>query len=216
MKTSSVCLIIPDLHLPFQHPEAFNFLKALKKKYRPTKIVCIGDIIDSYALSQFVKSPSSSNVNQELYKAQNGIKELARIFPVMLVCLGNHDLRLLKLAEKAGIPGEYLKSLPELLGTPQGWKFQDSFDIDGVHYFHGDGYTGLNACQNVIKTKFRNTVFGHTHQASILYLNGLWSFNTGCLINKSAYAFQYAKHFKNEPALGAGLVDSGVPYFIPL
>ena len=36
-------LVISDMHVPFHHPDAFDFLRALKKKYKPDRIVCIGD-----------------------------------------------------------------------------------------------------------------------------------------------------------------------------
>ena len=39
-------LCISDLHMPFHHPKAFQFLRALKDKYKPTFVVCMGDEAD--------------------------------------------------------------------------------------------------------------------------------------------------------------------------
>mgnify|MGYP003679021094 CR=1 FL=1 len=43
-------LCISDLHIPYHHPQAFDFLKALKKKINPDLIVCGGDELDKHAL----------------------------------------------------------------------------------------------------------------------------------------------------------------------
>ena len=45
MKYKSV-LVISDLHIPYHHPQAFDFLKALKAKYKPDHVVNIGDELD--------------------------------------------------------------------------------------------------------------------------------------------------------------------------
>ena len=43
---NSRILFISDLHVPYHHPQAFEFLKHLKKKYNPTRIICLGDECD--------------------------------------------------------------------------------------------------------------------------------------------------------------------------
>jgi predicted phosphodiesterase len=40
-------LVISDLHIPYHHPQAFDFLQALKTKYKPDHIVNIGDELDA-------------------------------------------------------------------------------------------------------------------------------------------------------------------------
>ena len=42
-------LVISDLHIPYHHPDAFKFLAALKKKYKPDLVVNIGDEIDQHS-----------------------------------------------------------------------------------------------------------------------------------------------------------------------
>ena len=44
-------LVISDMHLPFQHKDTFRFLQALKDKYKPSTVVCIGDECDKHSLS---------------------------------------------------------------------------------------------------------------------------------------------------------------------
>jgi UDP-2,3-diacylglucosamine pyrophosphatase LpxH len=43
-------LFISDLHIPFQHSQAFRFLRELKREYKPTLIVNVGDEVDCHAI----------------------------------------------------------------------------------------------------------------------------------------------------------------------
>lgn len=43
-----------------------------------------------------------------------------------------------------------------------------------------------------------------------------YGFNVGCLIDRHAYAFRYAKFAPKKQILGVGLVTKGVPQFIPM
>lgn len=209
-------LVIPDLHAPFSHPRALEFLRKLQRQFQPTQVVCIGDLVDQHALSAFVKGPRSLNASSELHAAKTFLQRLAKLFPKMLCCLGNHDLRYLKRANEAGIPGEYLKDFSDIIGAPQGWKFADQFEIDGVLYLHGDNYSGQGAALNMVKSKMQSVCFGHTHQGSLVYHNGAFGLNVGALTDESAYAFEYAKFAKSRAFIGAGLVLDGVPQLVPL
>lgn len=180
----------------------------------------IGDIVDQHSLSTFVKGSKASSATDELAEAQKAVQALGRLFPFMRVCYGNHCKRYLKRADEVGLPNGYLKPFGEIIGAPRTWEFADEFIIDDVLYFHGDGYTGTNCVSQAIKNKFSNVVFGHTHQSSIQYINSgreiYWGMNVGALIDPEAYAFNYAKFFKNKPILGAGLVIDKVPHFVPM
>ena len=35
-------LVISDLHIPYHHKDSFEFLKAVKKKFKPDTVVNIG------------------------------------------------------------------------------------------------------------------------------------------------------------------------------
>ena len=41
-------LFISDMHIPYHHPDTFAFLAAAKKKYKPTRVVCVGDEVDCF------------------------------------------------------------------------------------------------------------------------------------------------------------------------
>ena len=44
-------LIISDTHIPYHVPELMDFLKLLKKKYKPEKIIHLGDEVDHAGMS---------------------------------------------------------------------------------------------------------------------------------------------------------------------
>ena len=44
-------LNISDQHMPYEHPDMFAFLAAIKRKYKPTLVVNGGDEVDAHALS---------------------------------------------------------------------------------------------------------------------------------------------------------------------
>ena len=65
MKYKSV-LVISDLHIPYHHPDAFAFLKALKTKYKFDHIVNIGDELDQHAISMHEHNPDLYSAGHEL------------------------------------------------------------------------------------------------------------------------------------------------------
>jgi hypothetical protein len=60
----SVVLVIPDLHCPFEHPDALEFLRAVKKRFMPSVFVCLGDEIDAHAFSRYPKDPDGMSAGQ--------------------------------------------------------------------------------------------------------------------------------------------------------
>jgi len=48
---NSRILFISDMHVPYHHPNTVPFLKMLKDRYSPTRIICLGDEVDKHGLS---------------------------------------------------------------------------------------------------------------------------------------------------------------------
>ena len=42
MKNSCI-LVISDTHIPYHHKDSIDFLKAIKRKYKPDRVIHIGD-----------------------------------------------------------------------------------------------------------------------------------------------------------------------------
>lgn len=219
--SNSTILVIPDLHAPFQHPQALNFLSEVQRKYKPGHIICIGDEIDSHALSHWDHDPDGYSAGHEFQEAVKFLHQLYKIFPSVKCCTSNHTARYFKRAFKAGIPAAFLRSYSEVLEAPKDWQWADNWEINGILFEHGEGFSGQNAALNAMKGNMQSTVIGHVHSyAGVQYYNTpkqtLFGMNVGCLLNNEAYSFKYGRHFKVKPALGCGIIEKGVPHFIPL
>jgi metallophosphoesterase superfamily enzyme len=209
-------LCIPDLHLPFHHPHAFEFLELVAATFKPDKVVNVGDIIDGHANSRFEHDPDGMSAGHELELTSDCIDELAQIFPNMDICVGNHDRRILTAAYKAGIPKKAMKSLEEIYELPAGWKMEDYFIHDGVSYEHGDKY-GAGAYSHVkaAQKNMMSTVIGHTHITfGVEYManrNKLrFAANAGCLVDTHSYAMAYGRSYAGKPILGCMIIRDGL------
>lgn len=220
-KNKRTILAIPDLHTPFHHPDAYAFLKAIKRKYSPTDVVCLGDEQDGHAISFHSTDPNGLSAKQEYVESIRALRGLYSIFPEAKVCTSNHTSLPYRRAFEAGLPDVYLKSYKDFLQAPTGWQWADEWEIDGIIFIHGQGYSGQNAAIKAANAYMQSVVIGHVHSfAGINYSANkkhlIFGMNAGCLINTKAYAFAYAKDHKNKPILGAGLIVHGVPMFIPM
>jgi hypothetical protein len=214
-------LFIPDLHTPFHHPDAFDFLAECNRALSPSRIVCAGDEADQHALSQYESDPDGHSAGTEFELSREALSELARLFPVMALCDSNHMVRYLKKAFRAGIPSVYMKSYQAAYEAPPGWIWRDSWLIDGVMYIHGEGFSGKDGAYKACVQYRRPVVMGHLHSfAGVQYNNNgdtqIWGMNAGCLIDAQRYAFKYAKHVPHKPCIGVGLVDHGTPHWFPM
>lgn len=214
-------LVISDLQAPFYHRDTVAFLTALKAKYKPTVVINIGDEVDFHALSQHDHDPDGYSAGDELKKAIKSLSPIYKLFPVCKVVTSNHTARVFRRAYKFGIPQAVIRSYREILQAPQTWEWADSYEIDGVHYFHGEGFSGVTAHYKAAMIKGQSVVHGHLHSAAgISYLANehrlTWGMNVGCLIDVHAYAFAYGKAMPNKPIIGTGVVIKGVPHFVPM
>jgi hypothetical protein len=214
-------LTLSDLHFPWHHRDALDFLADLRRKYRPDRVVCLGDEWDAYTFSLYKKSPDGPGTAEEVRLARAAVRQLARLFPKLDLCESNHVLRPFKRACEAGLPADFLRSIREVLDAPEGWHWSPRLEIDGALYIHGDGFSGPRSAATASESFRCNVVMGHVHSAGgVAWRSGhagpLWGLNAGCLIDPDALPFDYAKHTRSRPVLGTGLVLDGVPHFIPL
>lgn len=214
-------LVISDLHCPFQHQDAFTFLDAVKTKFKPTQIVCIGDEADMHAISDYDHDPDGYAPGDELKAAITQLKQLYTLFPTVKSCVSNHTARPFRRAEKFGIPKAFLRGYREFLEAPQGWEWADKWTIDDVIYEHGEGVSGKLGHLKAAEQNMTNTVIGHIHShAGIAYSANpkhlIFGMNVGWLGNKDAYAFNYGKAMRVKPVLSVGVVKEQIPILIPM
>ncbi len=219
---NSRILTISDLHVPYHHHEALAFLAYLKAKYKPTRIICLGDMEDKHALSYHESDPDLASAGDELAKALPVIAELHKLFPNMDILDSNHGSLVYRKAKTHGIPKHYIKSYNDVLGVGDGWKWHNDLVIklpDGgsCYFHHGKSTRGLILTQQM----GMSSVQGHYHNSFSVEYHGTpialnWAMQTGCLIDYKSYAFSYANVNIKRAVIGTGLIIDSQPVLVPL
>jgi hypothetical protein len=215
-------LCISDLQEPFAHRDAFDFVCAVRDKYKTDTTLNIGDETDMHAFSgRFPHDPDGYSPGEELAKAIEHLGPWYKEFPETKVCTSNHLDRYYKKAFNSGLPKRAVLTPRALLDAPEGWLWAKYHVIDGVKYEHGDNQGGMDAARLLAISNRQSTVIGHHHaHGGVRFIANdetlIFGLNTGCLIDRHAYAFAYGAGNKFKPTLGCGVVLYGVPYFIPM
>lgn len=212
-------LVIPDMHHPFCHPDALDFLTAVRDAYRTDAVVCLGDELDAHAFSRYPMDPDGMTAGKELKEGVEHLRPFYLAFPDVLVCESNHTVRPWKKAFDAGLPAAFLPAVSKILDAPDGWVWKRSHSVDGVLYTHGDnGKSGQYAAANYMKQAKQSVVIGHVHAYGSVFWEGPhFGMNAGCLIDRDAYCFKYAKGALLDVSIGCGVVIEGrAAYFVPM
>lgn len=92
------CLIFSDVHIPFQDELAVQSMLEFALEYKPDIIVLLGDIIDFYQISSFVKNPTKKSVKSEIEETKKFLTELRFQFKDSRIIFktGNHCDRMEK------------------------------------------------------------------------------------------------------------------------
>ena len=201
-------LVIGDLHLPFCLDGYLEHCIQMYKLYRCNEVVFIGDIIDNHASSYHETDPDGMNAGQELSLAISQIQKWYKAFPKATVVIGNHDRLIMRKAYSSGLSRHWIRDYSEVLKVDN-WKFQESIEIDGVLYIHGEGGTA----RTKMKNDLQSVVQGHLHtQCYIEWLVGakfkIFGMQVGCGIDHKSYAMAYAKAGK-KPAIACGVILKG-------
>lgn len=216
-------LLIPDLHAPFTHSKALEFVLRVRDRFKTDRTIFKGDMADQYFASRFTLDPGVPNGHWEIPATRKVLQRWYAEFPDADVDEGNHDVRVAKRCAEANIPGEFVRNHNEIWGTP-GWKWHTgAWKLDGVLHIHGSGWSGRTAPIRAALEYGCNVCMGHIHKdAGIQYANPkgrrgqLWGFNVGCLIDERKHAFAYGKEDARAGVLGCGVILDGIPIFIPM
>ena len=219
---NSRVLLISDMHIPYHHPDTLEFLKHLKEKYNPTRVICLGDELDKHALSYHDSDPDLPSAGDELRRSVPVIHQLFEMFPVMDIIESNHGSLVWRKAKTNGIPRQYIKSYNDVLGVGEGWKW--SFDLtitlpNGQRCYIHHGKTS-----NVIQLSQQmgmNAIQGHYHEACRIDYWGnptglYWGMQCGCLIDDDALAFSYNNVNIKRPVIATGLIVDSIPVLEPM
>jgi len=193
-------LFIGDLHIPYMHKDAFKFLKAIKKKYRPDIVICGGDELDNSAISFHSTDVELFSAGHELERSIEIIHQkdgLHELFEDLILLESNHGSLHLRKAKSDGLPIHYLKSYQDIYETPK-WKWYDDIilktKLSDVYLCHGKSSLynkqaremGMSCIQAHFHSKFEVT-WSKTALAE--------RFNafSGCLIDQKSLAFAYSR-----------------------
>ena len=221
INTKSIC-VISDMHMPFEHPDALRFLQAIKRKYKPTLTVNIGDEIDSHDLSFHDSDKDLPSAGDELKLAIQKIKKLESIFPDMILVDSNHGSLAIRRMKHHGIPMKYMATNQQIYGVSDRWQWVNDLMVklpNGqncyfAHLITKDG-------KKLASQRAVNVVQGHFHtEFRIDYVsnpdNLLWSLQVGCLIDKRSLAFAYDKLNLSRPVIGCAVIVDSKPILIPM
>ena len=209
-------LAVGDVHAPITHPGYESFIIDIAEKYDCNRFVFIGDMVDWHGISFHTRHPSAPSAGDEYFLAASCIQRWYRLFPEAVVTIGNHDERVIRLAESVSIPSMLLRDYSDVWKTPN-WNWQYEHTIDDVYYFHGTGQGGMHPAYNVAKQQSMSCVMGHVHSAGgikwLVSPRKRWfGMDVGCGIDDRAAAMAYARHTKRRSVLSCGVVIDGVPY----
>lgn len=214
---NSRILFISDMHIPYHHKDLIPFLKHLKAKYNPTRVICLGDELDQHSLSFHDSDPDLPNAGDEIRRALPVIKEVFELFPIMDIIESNHGSLVWRKAKTNGIPKHYIKTYNDVLGVDEGWKW--SFDLTLTLPNGQKCYVHHGKSSDVVKLGQQmgmHAVQGHYHNTfKIDYWGnptGLYfGMQCGCLVDDSSLAFSYNNVNIQRPVIGTGLIIDGVP-----
>lgn len=222
MKASGTVLIIPDLHAPYGHPDAIDFLKAVANLIKPYDVINLGDEVDGHSISFHEKDPGLLSPSDELRTAIERLKPLYQLFPKMQILESNHGSLVYRRGRHAGLPRSVFKSYREILEAPKGWVWHNDLVLtlksgERVYFTHGKSFQGIQLSKNMAM----HVVQGHYHtQFQIQHWSNpharFWSMQCGCLIDDSSLAFAYNKATLQRPILGCGAIIDNEPRLFPM
>ena len=213
-------LIISDTHIPYHAKELMPFLKLLKKKYKPDRVIHIGDEVDKHAMSFHDSDRDLPSAGDELKLSIPVIKHLEKMFPKMDLLDSNHGSLVFRRAYKHGIPKAYIKKYNDFLQVGKGWKWHDDLIIDTplgkVYFCHGKTPDILKLATSM----GMSCVSGHYHSLMGVrwFGNSLglyFGLQVGCMIDSKSLAFRYNKVQKARPIIGCSIIYNGLPIIEP-
>lgn len=215
MKHSNL-LFIGDLHCPYEHPDTFDFLAALRAWIRATWVGSVGDETDIHHVQWHQAHPQALGPQCEYEAAKAKLDRLEKLFPRLKIANSNHGNRYSRIAKAAMLPKDVVRTLPEIWDKPN-WEWApvhvvELADGQRVTMTHGDKFKHTPGMPH-------GSVQGHRHtEGGVIWHRCAtgetsWRANTGCLIDPTAPAFDYTpKH----PVLGSVIIQDCIPQFIPM
>jgi hypothetical protein len=223
MSKNNSVLIISDLHAPFFHKDTIQFLGAIKKFFKPDRVILTGDEVDHHNISFHDSDPDLLfSASSELQSAIDNLKPIYDLFPTADIMESNHGSLAYRRAKAHGLPRHLLKDYRDVLDAPKGWKWHPELVIklsDGrqCYFTHGKSASGLKLSQamgmSVVQGHYHNTFdINYWANPNDIY----WAMTVGCMIDNKSLAFAYNKLIVKRPLIGCGIILDGQPKLLPM
>jgi predicted phosphodiesterase len=201
-------LYLSDPHLPYTNMGYWQQAYEFNKKFKADAVYSSGDFLDQYTLSRFPRRVNSDNGHVEILKCIPQVKQITKWFPKMTIMRGNHDTRIDKRAQDAGISDLWIRDVLEMIGAPKGWNWAKEDWIKTGPAILTHGFLG-NRSKHAHWFN-ENVVHGHLHaQLGIEFFqrNGkaIWVMCVGAMADRNAIALQYGpirKYSTMTPGIG--------------
>jgi predicted phosphodiesterase len=173
------CLFVPDIHAPFQDELALSALLDFSKWFKPDKIFILGDLLDGYAISRFLKDPELElKLQEEIDQAVNILEQIRKqnLKSDIVFIRGNHEYRLQRFLWSeakalSGLRDLTIESLLHLRYLDIQYEKTGRLVHRGIIIKHGDLVRKF-ACYSA-KAEFDKSglsgVSGHTHRGGVYY-----------------------------------------------
>lgn len=214
--------MIGDLHFPFQHIDTFRFLTAIKRKYKPDRVISIGDEVDGHSWSFHDSDPDLMSPGDELGEAKGFIHRLYKLFPRMDILESNHGSLIYRKQKACKLPRGFFKSYNEVYGVGDKWKWHTDLTVklangSPVYFCHGKSADVLKTSQSM----GMSVVQGHFHEKfSVAYwgnsLGLYFAAQTGCLVDDDSRAMDYNNLNLKRPLIGSLIIIDGHVKLLPM
>lgn len=221
--TSTV--VLGDVHFPFEHQQTLDKAYKFIEKYKPKRVIQVGDLYDMYAHSKFPRSLNIYSPLQEETLAREKSEAMWKTIKALVPeaecvqLLGNHDVRPVKRTLEVQSAMEHVvkKHLEGLLAFEGVLTINDprqEYIVEGIEFIHGYR-TKLGDHRDYA---LMNAVCGHIHRGGVSYrrIRGqtLWELNAGFMADPESKALGYTSQKIADYTLGIGFIDEYGPRFI--
>lgn len=167
-------LFAGDFHCPFQDEACLSAMLQFCKWWKPNEIFLIGDLIDFYAISHFLKDPERAlKLQDEIDSAVNVLEQIRKANPTAKICFvrGNHEARLQKYLwsnakELSSLRDLTVESLLHLKHLDITYEPKGRLQHKGIIIKHGSLVRKFSAytAKGEFEKERRSGVSGHTHR----------------------------------------------------
>lgn len=216
-----VILVIGDLHSPAMHRDTVKFLTAIKRKFKPNRVILTGDEVNFESISYHEHNPDLPGAADELNEAIDKLKPIYKMFPKADILESNHTSLMYRKQVTAGLPSAMMKSYREVLQAPKGWNWH--FDLivktpQGPIYMH---HGKSSSIEKLSKNMSMHAIQGHYHSKFYVSYwanpNGLFfDANAGTFADHHHMAMAYAKNSIPKGIHGVIIITDGIPQLVPM